>query len=292
MSDIDVRALPAQRTDAVPAALARTASHSRRHIHGHARLFHCQCGDPVDPARPACRYRGHRVAGRRLWSRLRGAADHWRPAGRPAWAPPHILPSDLRSSRSPRRRAALRRAAGWLLAARIAQGVGAALLAPQVLAILGTIYVGADRARAFAAYGVVLGTCVGMRPGDRRIADPARSFHPGLARLLPGQSADRHGGAAAGPDRSAGNARGVRQPARHGRRWPGDARHRQPAAAIDRGPCTRLAHLDLALLRRGNSPVRDIRRASAQACRTRPRAAGRSGRCSRTVASALACLPH
>ena len=39
----------------------------------------------------------------------------------------------------------------------MAQGVGAALLAPQVLAILGTTFVGADRARAFAAYGVVLG---------------------------------------------------------------------------------------------------------------------------------------
>jgi EmrB/QacA subfamily drug resistance transporter len=47
--------------------------------------------------------------------------------------------------------------AGWLVVGRVAQGVGAALLAPQVLAILGTIYVGADRARAFAAYGVVLG---------------------------------------------------------------------------------------------------------------------------------------
>lgn len=47
--------------------------------------------------------------------------------------------------------------AGWLVAARVAQGAGAALLAPQVLAILGTIYVGADRALAFAAYGVVLG---------------------------------------------------------------------------------------------------------------------------------------
>jgi MFS family permease len=47
--------------------------------------------------------------------------------------------------------------AGWLIVARVAQGVGAAMLAPQVLALLGTIYVGADRARAFAAYGVVLG---------------------------------------------------------------------------------------------------------------------------------------
>ena len=44
------------------------------------------------------------------------------------------------------------------MAFRIAQGVAAALLAPQVLAILGTIAAGPDRARAFAAYGVVLGT--------------------------------------------------------------------------------------------------------------------------------------
>jgi EmrB/QacA subfamily drug resistance transporter len=47
--------------------------------------------------------------------------------------------------------------AGWLVLGRAAQGVGAALLSPQVLAILGATFVGADRARAFAAYGVVLG---------------------------------------------------------------------------------------------------------------------------------------
>ncbi len=44
-----------------------------------------------------------------------------------------------------------------LIVARGAQGAGAALLAPQVLAILGATFVGMDRARAFAAYGVVLG---------------------------------------------------------------------------------------------------------------------------------------
>jgi EmrB/QacA subfamily drug resistance transporter len=47
--------------------------------------------------------------------------------------------------------------AGTLVLARAAQGVGAALLGPQVLAILGTDYAGAERARAFAAYGLVLG---------------------------------------------------------------------------------------------------------------------------------------
>ncbi len=47
--------------------------------------------------------------------------------------------------------------AAALILGRAAQGVGAALLAPQALAILGAVYVGADRPRAFAAYGLVLG---------------------------------------------------------------------------------------------------------------------------------------
>ena len=44
-----------------------------------------------------------------------------------------------------------------LVAARIAQGVASALLQPQVLAMLGVLYSGADRQRAFAAYGLTLG---------------------------------------------------------------------------------------------------------------------------------------
>ncbi|MFC0003834.1 MFS transporter [Micromonospora siamensis] len=44
--------------------------------------------------------------------------------------------------------------AGALVAARIAQGLSAALMAPQVLAILGIVYIGADRARAFAVAGL------------------------------------------------------------------------------------------------------------------------------------------
>jgi EmrB/QacA subfamily drug resistance transporter len=47
--------------------------------------------------------------------------------------------------------------AALLIVARGAQGAGAALLAPQVLAIIGVTYIGADRGRAFAIYGVVLG---------------------------------------------------------------------------------------------------------------------------------------
>jgi EmrB/QacA subfamily drug resistance transporter len=47
--------------------------------------------------------------------------------------------------------------AGMLIAARVAQGVAAALLFPQVLSILNVTYTGADRARVFAAYGMTLG---------------------------------------------------------------------------------------------------------------------------------------
>jgi EmrB/QacA subfamily drug resistance transporter len=47
--------------------------------------------------------------------------------------------------------------AALLIVTRAAQGAGAALLAPQVLAIIGVTYTGADRGRAFAIYGVVLG---------------------------------------------------------------------------------------------------------------------------------------
>jgi MFS family permease len=44
-----------------------------------------------------------------------------------------------------------------LVAARIAQGLSAALLAPQALAILGVLYEGARRAHALSIYGMALG---------------------------------------------------------------------------------------------------------------------------------------
>jgi EmrB/QacA subfamily drug resistance transporter len=44
-----------------------------------------------------------------------------------------------------------------LVGARIAQGVASALLQPQVLAMLGMLFGGAERQRAFAAYGLTLG---------------------------------------------------------------------------------------------------------------------------------------
>ena len=47
--------------------------------------------------------------------------------------------------------------AGVLVAARVMQGLAGALLQPQVLAMLGLVYTGADRAKAFSAYGLTLG---------------------------------------------------------------------------------------------------------------------------------------
>ncbi|HVV30445.1 MAG TPA: MFS transporter [Mycobacteriales bacterium] len=47
--------------------------------------------------------------------------------------------------------------AGALVAARILQGAAGALLTPQVLAILGTVYEGPRRNTAFAAYGFAMG---------------------------------------------------------------------------------------------------------------------------------------
>lgn len=46
---------------------------------------------------------------------------------------------------------------GTLIAARVAQGAAAALLTPQVLALLGALYTGAHRIKAFTAYGLVMG---------------------------------------------------------------------------------------------------------------------------------------
>jgi MFS family permease len=47
--------------------------------------------------------------------------------------------------------------AGTLVAARLAQGAAAALLTPQVLAIIGVAFTGAARAKAIAAYGLAMG---------------------------------------------------------------------------------------------------------------------------------------
>jgi EmrB/QacA subfamily drug resistance transporter len=52
---------------------------------------------------------------------------------------------------------ALAPGAGFLVAARLAQGVAAAMMAPNVLSILGTTYAGPARVKAISAYGMVMG---------------------------------------------------------------------------------------------------------------------------------------
>jgi EmrB/QacA subfamily drug resistance transporter len=47
--------------------------------------------------------------------------------------------------------------AGILVAGRVAQGLAAALMTPQALAILGTAFTGRARARAFSVYGLTMG---------------------------------------------------------------------------------------------------------------------------------------
>ena len=47
--------------------------------------------------------------------------------------------------------------AGFLVAARVVQGGAAALLMPQILAIINTSFTGPARARAFTAYGMTVG---------------------------------------------------------------------------------------------------------------------------------------
>lgn len=47
--------------------------------------------------------------------------------------------------------------AGFLITSRVLQGLAAAMLAPQVLALLGSIYTGAARLKVFAGYGLAMG---------------------------------------------------------------------------------------------------------------------------------------
>lgn len=46
---------------------------------------------------------------------------------------------------------------GFLVAARVIQGTGSALMAPNVLAVVGVTYSGRDRVRAITAYAIVMG---------------------------------------------------------------------------------------------------------------------------------------
>ena len=46
---------------------------------------------------------------------------------------------------------------GFLVAARLVQGAGGAIMAPNIISILGMTYTGRDRVRAISVYGMVMG---------------------------------------------------------------------------------------------------------------------------------------
>src|SRR5699024_5104308 len=54
--------------------------------------------------------------------------------------------------------------ASWLNAARCLQGVGAGLLNPQGVGVLQQYFRGSERAKAFGAFGSVVGVAVGIGP--------------------------------------------------------------------------------------------------------------------------------
>ena len=74
-----------------------------------------------------------------------GVPDHRRTPRRSARPPARCSPRAWRCSRSPRRPAGVAPSAGDAGRGAVAQGAAAALLMPQVLAILGVAYEGADR---------------------------------------------------------------------------------------------------------------------------------------------------
>ena len=84
---------------------------------------------------------------------------------------------------------------GILIAGRLLQGVAAALLTPQTLAIINSIYTGSARSKAFAAYGLTLGAAgvFGQVIGGLLIR--GRYRRAGLAQRLPGEPAGRPGSA-------------------------------------------------------------------------------------------------
>src|SRR5215208_4684506 len=84
--------------------------------------------------------------------------------------------------------------AGVLVGARLAQGVGAALLLPGTLAIISRAFPEPRaQARAIGVWAAIGSLALG-RPARRRVADPRLR----LARRLPRQRANRRGGAGRG----------------------------------------------------------------------------------------------
>src|ERR1700753_2323080 len=119
--------------------------YSHRVVHGDAGFHHCEYRAAVDRAGARPVHPGRAVGRDRLRDRVRGPADPGRPGRRPPRPPPHV-PS--------RAAGLLARVAVLLIASRIVQGAGAALVAPAALSLITTSFpAGPQRARAVGLYG-------------------------------------------------------------------------------------------------------------------------------------------
>ena len=131
--------------------------------------------------------------------------------------------------------------------ARLVQGVGGALLMPNVLSIIGVVYTGADRVRALSAYGMVMGLAavggqlIGGVLVQANIAGLGwRSCF--LINVPIGVVALRAGAAAGARVRAP-----QRKPARPGRHRARHGRADRDRAAARRRPPARLAGVDVDL---------------------------------------------
>ncbi len=139
---------------------------------------------------------------------------------------------------------------GVLIAARIAQGASAALLVPQVLAIIRTAYRPEQLPRAFTAYGLTMGLAA---VGGQLIGGLLIAGHLGWqACFLINVPVGVVALALIATVRPRVAHPAVRQDRRR-RRGPGDGRARRARAAADRGPRAWLAGVDVAVLRRRRS---------------------------------------
>ena len=169
-----------------------------------------------------------------------------------------------------------------LVAARLVQGLAAALLSPQVLSIIGVAYSGPDRVRAISVYGIVIGLAAvgGQLIGGVLVQADVAGL--GWRSVLPHQRAHR--------PRRPGRRSPARCPSRASRAPTGwtssgtalitlGAGRRRPAAR--RGPPARLARVDVAVPRRRADHARPLRRPPAAPEPPRRHAAARSGAVSR-----------
>ena len=137
-----------------------------------------------------------------------------------------------------------------LVGARLAQGLAAALLSPQVLSIIGVVYNGPDRVRAISIYGIVLGLAAvgGQLIGGVLVQADIAGLGWRSCFLI--NVPDRPGRPGARRARACPSRAPRAQPPGPGRHRAGHARPRRHRAAARRGPPARLAGVDVAVPRR------------------------------------------